>query len=172
METIECIDVRFAHYLITSLKTMKKENGTPFITNGVTLPFLAYAYKQLNNDTSSVSVDDLLEILKALDKATPNTFVFEVCSEIEERVVALYSETNVGYYDAKKYYLRTAQSYLLCDPDAIKQAQPLEDISIFYKKILDNKTYSRVYKDYHYNWDELSGEEKGAIQTIVELYKK
>lgn len=146
---------------------MIKSNGRPFITNGVTLPFLAYAYKQLNNDTSSVSVKDLLEILKALDKATPNTFVFEVCSEIEERVVALYSETNAYYY-----HLRTQESHLLCDDDVFSPHQSLEDVCNSYKKVIKDKTYSRVYKDYRYDWDQLSEEEKGAIQTIVELYKK
>lgn len=167
MEPKNCIDVGFTSYLISSLKVMRKKDGRPFITNGVTLPFLAYAYKRLNNDTSAVSVDDLLEILKALDKASPNTFVFEVCSEIEERVVALYSETNAYYY-----HLRTQESHLLCDDDVFSPHQSLEDVCNTYKKVIKDKAYSRVYKDYRYDWDKLSAEEENAIRTIVELYLK
>lgn len=165
MENKQCFDAKFAYHLISSLKQMRKKDGKPFITNGVTLPFLAYAYKRLNNDTSSVGGDDLLKILEALDNATPNTFVFEFCSVIEERVVALYSKVNEGYY-----HLRTETSCLLCDDIVLSPQQSLEDVCNLYEKVVNDKTYSRAYKDYRYDWVELTDEEENAIQTIVESY--
>ena len=165
MENKQCFDAKFAYHLISSLKQMRKKDGKPFITNGVTLPFLAYACKRFNNDTSSVSVKDMLKIMDSLDNAAPNTFVFEVCSVIEERVIALYSDINAGYY-----HPRTEKSHLLCDDDALSPQQSLEDVCNLYEEVINVKTYSRVYKDYRYDWAELTDEEENAIQTIVESY--
>ena len=63
------VDAKFALLLIQSLKEMLKTNGLPFIRNGVTLPFLAYAYKRLNCDDSPITEEYIRKIINSLDSA-------------------------------------------------------------------------------------------------------
>lgn len=168
MENKQCFDAKFAYHLISSLKQMRKKDGKPFITNGVTLPFLAYAYKKLNGDDSVVSVEYMNNILKILEGADENFFVLEMCSEIDERVIAIYSDVNRNYYIAEGFYNIPEKSHLWRDPKAHNPCQFQRAMCALYKDVVTDRLYSRVYSEYRYSWSTISEEEDNAIQTIIE----
>ena len=164
-------DADFAAYLINKLKEMCKSDNLPFIKHGVTLPFLAYAYKCLNNDSSAISEDYLSNIINSLEKAKGLIFSYEHCSVINENVIVL--EQNINELKQQKFYTRFPNSTIFYDWQAFEIAPSSQELYKKYKEILLNKTFSRVYNEIKCGWDwnAISEEENTAIKTIINDYK-
>ncbi len=170
MCTNYAFDADFAAHLIKKLKEMHKSDGSPFIRNGVTLPFLAYAYKCLNNDSSTITEEYLWSIITSLENANDVMFLYQHCSDIEENVIALMSELYEGNGNEQGFYTRIPNSAILYDPCAFATAPLPKEVYERYKEVLLNKTFSRVYKEHRHDWDVVSEEEDVAINTIINDY--
>ena len=164
-------DADFAAYLIKKLKEMRKSNGAPFIRHGVTLPYLAYTYKCLNCDSSAITEDYLWNIITSLEKADSTMFIFQYCSDIEEIVIALFSKQYDDTIKKQGFYTRDSESTILYDSLVFKTAPSSKELHERYNDNLLNKTFSRVYKEYKYDWAAVSKEESFAINTIINNYK-
>ena len=164
-------DADFAAHFIKKLKEMHKSDGSPFIRYGVTLPFLAYAYKCLNRDNSAITEDYLWNIISSLENANDVMFLYQHCSDIEENVIALMSELYDGVIEEQGFYTRTPKSAILYDLRAFETAPSSKELYGRYNEVLLNKTFSRVYKEYKHDWDVVSEEEGIAINTIINDYK-
>lgn len=162
-------DASFAAHLIRNLKEMYKSDGSKFIKHGVTLPFLAYAYKCLNNDCSNIDEIYLSNIINSLEKAKGLIFSYEHCSVIDENVIVL--EQNIDELKQQKFYTRFPNSTIFYDWQVFETAPSSKELYEKYNKVLLNKTFSRVYKEYKYDWDFISEEENHAISTIINNYK-
>ena len=164
-------DADFAAHLIKMLKEMYKSDGSPFIRNGITLPFLAYAYKCLNNDSSTVSEDYLSNIIISLEKANDVIFLYQHCSDINENVITLKSKLYDDKLNEQEFYMRFPNATLLYDSHAFETARSSKELYKKYNEVLLNKTFSRVYKENKYDWDTISKEENNAISAIINNYK-
>ena len=164
-------DADFAAYLIKKLKEMRKLNGAPFIRNGVTLPYLAYTYKCLNCDSSAISEDYLRNIITSLEEADSTMFIFQYCSDIEEFVIALFSKQYDDTIKEQGFYTRNSGSNILYDSQVFERIPSSKELYERYKDILLKSTFSRVYKEYKYDWDAVSKEDIDAISTIIKEYK-
>lgn len=171
MCTNDVFDASFAAELISSLKRMIKPDGGKFITNGVTLPFLAYAYKCLNNDSSPITKDYLWNIISSLENADGVMFLYQNCSTIEESVISLRTQED-SRIEEEGYYTRTPESNIFYDLETYKNAPSANQLYEKYEEVLSNKTYSRVYKEYYYDWAAISEEESNAINTIVKKFRQ
>ena len=69
------------------------------------------------------------------------------------------------------YYTRTPESNIFYDLAAYKNAPSANQLYEKYEEVLSNKTYSRVYKEYYYDWAAISEEESNAINTIVKKFR-
>ena len=164
-------DAGFAEYLINRLKTMHKSNGSPFIRHGVTLPFLAYAYKCLNNDSSAITVDYLFNIIDSLEKSDSAKFKYEHCSDIDENVISLFSKLYDFGIEEQGFNTRFPNSGILYDPRAYEIVPSVDELYERYNKVWLDNTFSRVYKEDRYGWDIVSEEENSAINAIITDYK-
>ena len=164
-------DAGFVEYLINGLKSMHKSNGSPFIRHGVTLPFLAYAYKCLNNDGSAITEDYLWNIIDSLEKSDSAKFKYEHCSDIDENVIVLFSELYDFGIEEQGFYARFPNSGILYDPRAYEIAPSSEELYGRYGKVWLDNTFSRVYKEDRYGWDVVSEEENAVINAIITDYK-
>lgn len=171
MYTNYTFDADFAAHLIKKLKGMYKSDGSSFIKTGVTLPFLAYAYKRLNNDRTPFTEEYLWNIVTSLENANDKKFLYQYCSVISERVIALFSNLFDGIIKEQGYYTRTSKSTILYDPWAFRTAPSSKELYEKYNEILLKNAFSRVYKEYKYDWDVVSEEEEVAISTIINEYK-
>ena len=164
-------DADFAAYLIKKLKEMRKSNGAPFIRHGVTLPYLAYTYKCLNCDSSAITEDYLWNIITSLEKAGSTLFIYQYCSDIEEFVIALFSKQYDDTIKEQGFYTRDSESTILYDSHFFEITPSSKELYERYKDILLKNTFSRVYKEYKYDWGTVSKEDIDAISTIIEEYK-
>ena len=164
-------DADFAAYLIKKLKEMRKSNGAPFIRHGVTLPYLAYTYKCLNCDSSAITEDYLWNIITSLEKAGSTLFIYQYCSDIEEFVIALFSKQYDDTIKEQGFYTRDSESTILYDSHFFETTPSSKELYERYKDILLKNTFSRVYKEYKYDWGTVSKEDIDAISTIIEEYK-
>lgn len=163
-------DADFAAHLINKLKEMYKSDNLPFIRHGVTLPFLAYAYKCLNNDNSAISEDYLSNIINSLEKAKAAIFLYKPCSAINENVITLKNQDEVKLGE-QGFYTRFPNATLFYNSEVFKTAPSSKELYKKYNEVLLNKTFSRVYKENKYDWDAISKEEDNAIKTIINSYK-
>ena len=159
-------DADFAAYLINKLKKMSKSDCLPFIRHGVTLPFLAYAYKCLNNDSSAISEDYLSNIITSLENAKDAIFLYRPCSDIEENIIALQTKDDDKLAE-QGLYTRFPNATLFYDSEVFETAPSSKELYEKYNNILLNKTFSRVNKE----WVVISEEENIAIKSIVNTYK-
>lgn len=164
-------DADFAAYLIKKLKEMRKLNGAPFIRHGVTLPYLAYTYKCLNCDSSAITEDYLWNIITSLEKADSTFFIYQYCSDIEETVIALFSKQYDGTIKEQGFYTRDSESTILYDSQVFETIPSSKELYERYKDILLKSTFSRVHKEYKYDWGTVSEEDIDAISTIIKEYK-
>lgn len=164
------VDAKFALLLIQSLKEMLKTNGLPFIRNGVTLPFLAYAYKRLNCDDSPITEEYIRKIINSLDSAKDIKFIYQHCSEICEDVISQQTKIE-DRLEEQGYYTRSSELTMLYDPRSFEKAPSSEELYKKYKEIMLNNTFSRVWKECKYDWDIISEEENAAINKIINNYK-
>lgn len=158
-------DANFAAHLINSLK----KRGV--IKNGVTLPFMAYAYKRLNCDTSTITEDYLLNIVTSLENAGNMMFLFQHCSEIQEYVIALHTVFEDRIME-QGFYTRYTESTMLYDPKIYQDAPSAKQLYDRYYNAISNNTFSRVWKEYKYDWEVVSNDEDEMINGIIENYKK
>lgn len=165
------LDADFASHLIRSLKEMRKSNGLPFITNGITLPFLAYAYKRLNCDESPITEEYIHKIISSIENAKDDKFIYQHCSEIDEDVIALETRME-DRLEEQGYYARFSNSTMLYDPDAFEKAPSSKQLYDRYSKVISNNSFSRVRKEYKYDWDVVSDEDDNAINEIINDYRK
>ena len=148
------LDANFASHLIRSLKEMRKPNGLPFITNGITLPFLAYAYKRLNCDDSPITEEYIHKIISSIENAKDDKFIYQHCSEIDEDVIALETRME-DRLEEQGYYARFSNSTMLYDPDAFEKAPSSKQLYDRYNKVISNNTFSRVWKKDEYNYSDI-----------------
>ena len=144
MCTNNIFDANFAAELINSLQSMIKSNGEKFIKNGVTLPFLAYAYKCLNGDDSPITKDYLWNIICSLENTNGTEFLYQHCSTIEESVISLRKQDD-NRIEEEGYYTRTPESNIFYDPEAYNEAPSANQLYEKYEKVLLDKTFSMLY---------------------------
>lgn len=148
---------------------MRKSNGLPFIRNGVTLPFLAYAYKRLNCDDSPITKEYIQTIIDSLENADDMMFIYQHCSEIIENVISQQTKME-DRLEEQGFYTRCSNTTMLYDPQAFDKAPSSEQLYKKYKKIILNETFSRAWKKDKYDWDVISEEENVAIKEIINNY--
>lgn len=163
-------DASFAAHLINELKKMCKSDGSSFIKHGVTLPFLAYAYKCLNNDDSAISEDYLSNIITSLEKAKNAIFLYKPCSIINENVITLKNQDEIKL-DEQGFYTRFPNATLFYNSKVFEIPPSSKELYERYNEVLLNKTFSRVYKEFKPDWDIISEEENIAIKSIINNYK-
>ena len=171
MPTDYIINSDFASHLIKSLKILQKSNGLPFIRTGVTLPFLAYTYKRLNNDNTPITEDYLWSIITSLENSSDTIYTYQYCSKIEEFVIALHSDLFDNRIREEGYFTRSSKSTILYDPQLCNNAPSSQLLYTRYYKALSNNTLSRRYIEYRFDWDFISDEENTAIDITINNYK-